>query len=123
MEYKPEGYARGIDFGMDPDLMKVNAKLNPVGDKVVVKLDPIPEETEGGIALVQDSRMFDYLYGTVVAVGKGRYSLKTGVFIPNELKPGDRVMLGRYVGADLVFEGEKYKIMPEFQIDCAVAEE
>jgi co-chaperonin GroES (HSP10) len=44
------------------------------------------------------------------------------VLIPNELKVGDRIIIGRYVGADFVFEGETYKIMPENQVYAVVEE-
>ncbi len=118
-----EGFAKGRDFGIDPDKIDVSTnKLRPIGDQVVVKLEKIPTESEAGIVFVEDSRMFDFLYGEVIAVGAGRKNLKTGVLIPNELKVGETVILGRYVGADFVFEGETYKIMPEHQIYAVIEE-
>jgi len=118
-----EGFAKDRDFSIDPDKTEISTnKLRPIGDQVVIKLEEIPTATESGVILVSDSRMFDYLYGEVVAVGAGRKNLKTGILIPNELKVGETVVIGRYVGADFVFESETYKIMPEHQIYAVIEE-
>jgi len=107
----------------DPDSISLTSapeKMKPLGNQVVVKLDPLPEKSEGGLWLAADSRDHEHHTGTVVAVGPGKVAPKTGIRCPMELEPGDKVLLGRYVGANFEHEGNVYRIMPEEQIYCVV---
>lgn len=109
----------------DPDRISLDSppeKMRPTRDQVVVKLDPLPEKSEGGLFLPTDSRSHEHHMGTVIAVGPGWVAPKTGNRCPMQLKVGDKVLLGRYVGADFEYEGETYRIMPEHQIYCSVEE-
>jgi chaperonin GroES len=107
----------------DPDTISLNGapeNMRPLGNQVVVRLDPLPEKSEGGLWLALDSRDHEHHTGTVIAVGPGKVAPKTGIRHPMELKVGDSVLLGRYVGANFTYEGEVYRIMPEEQIYCVV---
>jgi len=109
----------------DPDSIPLDGdpnKMRPVGNQIIVKLDPLPEKSEGGLWLAVDSRDHEHHTGTVIAVGPGKVAPKTGIRCPMELKTGDKVLLGRYVGANFTFEGDVYRIMPEEQIYCVVEE-
>jgi chaperonin GroES len=110
----------------DPDQIKLGSnpsKIKPMGNQVVVKLDPLPEMSESGLLhLATDSRDHEHRIGTVMAVGPGWIAPKTGIRCPMELVVGDRVLIGRYVGAQFTFEGETFQIMPEEQIYCAIEE-
>ena len=109
---------------IDPDRIDISTnRLHPVADQVVVELEELPTTTESGlIHLPADSRKFDYVFARVIAVGPGARTRKNGALIPMELKVGDRVVLGRYIGADFEFGGKKYRIMKEENIYAVVEE-
>jgi chaperonin GroES len=120
--FKPEGHI--VSGSIDPDKISIStSKIKPTGRQVVIKMDPLPEKSEGGLWLAGDARNIDYEFATVMAVGPGDFALKTGIRMPLDVKVGDRVILGRYCGADFEFEGEKLKILPEEQIYCIVEDE
>ena len=67
--------------------------LKPISDNIVVT-DEKPENTSSLLQVI-DSRPSNQ--ATVLAVGEGRV-LKNGKRAPMMVKPGDRVLLGRYAG-------------------------
>ncbi len=89
-------------------------KINPLGDRVVVKPSEAEEQTEGGIIL-PDTAKEKPQKGEVIAVGPGKKS-DTGDTIPMEVKKGDTVIYGKYSGTEFNFEGEEYLIMHENDI-------
>ena len=105
------------------DLVGNPSKLRPTGNQVVVKLDKLPEKSAGGLYLAPESRDHEHHTGVVVAVGPGKVALKTGIRCPMSLKVGDKVLLGRYVGADFKYEGDTFRVMPEEQIYCSIEED
>ena len=50
--------------------------------------------------------------GTVVAVGDGKL-LDSGTRAEFQVKPGDTVLLGKWGGTDISFDGEDYLIITE----------
>lgn len=64
--------------------------VKAVGDVVIIKRLPQKEISDGGVFLV-DSKDFLEDIGDVVASGPGKMSPK-GVFIPNDVKVGQRVL-------------------------------
>lgn len=95
-------------------------KMKPIGNQVVIKLDPLPEKTESGLYLALDSKAHEHCEGTVVAVGPGRVAPKTGIRYPMELQVGNRVLIGRFGGANFDFEGQTYRIINEEQVYCVI---
>jgi len=89
-------------------------KINPLGDRVVVKPSEAEEQTEGGIIL-PDTAKEKPQKGEVIAVGPGKKS-DTGETIPMEVKKGDTVIYGKYSGTEFNFEGDEYLIMHENDI-------
>ena len=81
-------------------------KLEPLGDRVIVK--PIAREqvTKGGIVL-PDTAKEKPQRGEVVAVGPG----KDGNLMTVQV--GDIVLYGKYSGQELSYEGVDYLIMRE----------
>lgn len=67
--------------------------LKPIGDNLVVT-DEKPENSSSVLDVI-DRRPSNQ--ATVLAVGEGRV-LKNGKRAPMIVKPGDRVLLGRYAG-------------------------
>jgi len=76
--------------------------LRPIGDNVLIRLDP-PEETSRGGLILPDTKRSSSTSGTVVAVGSGWRPVKKVQPIP--LAVGDRVIINRYGGQTV--DGEK----------------
>lgn len=89
-------------------------KINPLGDRVVVKAVEQEEKTKGGIVL-PDTAKERPQEGNVVAVGPGRI-LENGQKVPVEVKVGDRVLYSKYGGTEVKIDGEEYLILSERDI-------
>lgn len=89
-------------------------RVEPLGDKVVVKrLDP-DEKTVGGIVL-PDSARETPCQGRVLSVGDGRM-LASGDRVPHQVSEGDRVVFSRYAGTEVVVDNDQVLIMSEADI-------
>jgi len=84
--------------------------FDPSGSRVLVKPDPVADKSEGGL-YIPDMAKNRPSQGTVVAVGPG--SWVNGTFVPIGLKPGDRVLYGKYAGTDITLDGVDYVITTE----------
>ncbi len=67
-------------------------------------------ETEGGL-LIPDTAQAVSDIAEVVSVGPGE--MVKGERVPPSLKPGDRVVIGRYSGTDITVGGESLLLMRE----------
>ena len=70
--------------------------LQPIGDRVIVKVKEEEEKTVGGIVLASNAKKKP-IEGEVVAVGEGAYAAN-GEKIPMVVKKGDVVIYDRYSG-------------------------
>jgi chaperonin GroES len=89
-------------------------KLNPIGDRVVVKPEPEEQKTKSGIVL-PDSAKEKPQEGTVVAVGTGRI-LDNGQKVPLDVKIGDKIIYSKYGGTEVKIDNEEYIILSEKDI-------
>jgi len=89
-------------------------KLQPLGDRVVVK--PIPKEdvTKGGI-LLPDTAKEKPQEGKVIAVGPGRLT-DDGKRIVMDVKKGDVVIYAKYGGTEIKEDEEELIILRESDI-------
>lgn len=71
--------------------------LQPLHDKVHVKLAEPDTVTSGGLLIPEKARDKLPQIATVLAVGTGRV-LKSGAVVPLDVQVGDRVLLDRYHG-------------------------
>lgn len=83
--------------------------LKPLGDRIIVKQDEAQETTAGGLYIAPDSKEKPQT-GTVLAVGEGRINNK-GQHLPMPVKPGDRVLYGKYGGTEVDVDGEAVLIL------------
>ena len=90
------------------------AKIVPVGDRIVVKLEENEEKTKSGIVL-PDTAKEKPQRGKVVAVGSGR-TLDNGKKVEPEVKEGDTVIFSKYAGTEVKLSGEKYLIFSESDV-------
>jgi len=91
-----------------------NIPITPLSDRVLIK--PIEEEesTYGNI-VVPDMGKDRPDFGTVLAVGPGRYD-NNGNLIPTSLKTGQKVIMPKYGANTVELEGEEYVLASESEI-------
>jgi len=89
-------------------------KIQPLADRIVVKVLEAKEVTKGGIVL-PDTAKEKPQEAEIVSVGKGRIS-DEGKPIPPEVKPGDKVIFGKYSGTEITMNGNEYLILKEEDI-------
>ena len=89
-------------------------KVEPLGDKVVVKRLDAEEKTAGGIVL-PDSAQDKPRQGRVLSVGDGRL-LADGQRASHQVQEGDRIVFSDYAGTDIVVDNEELLIMSEDDI-------
>ena len=90
-------------------------KIQPLGDRVVVRPLEAEAKTKGGIVL-PDTAKEKPQEGEIVAVGKGKV-LDSGTVQAMEVKVGDKVLYGKYSGNEITTkDGEELLIMREEDI-------
>ena len=89
-------------------------RVEPLGDKVVVKRLEAEDKTAGGIVL-PDSARDKPAQGRVLSVGDGRM-LPSGERVPHQVSEGDRVVFSRWAGTEVVVDNEEVLIMGEDDI-------
>ena len=90
------------------------ANVKPLRDRVLVRRIEEEEQKVGGI-IVPDTAKEKPTQAEVVAVGSGRV-LDNGKRLPLTLKPGDKVLIGKWSGSDVKIDGEEYLILKEDEI-------
>ncbi len=89
-------------------------KFRPLHDRVVVKRVEEDTKTAGGI-IIPDTAKEKPQQGEVVAVGPGARD-DQGKIVALEVKPGDRVLFGKWSGTEVKIDGEDLLIMKESDI-------
>ena len=89
-------------------------KLEPLGDRVVVKPSTKEEVTKGGI-VIPDTAKEKPPEGTVLAVGPGKMT-EEGKRIPLDVKVGDIVVYAKYGGTEIKEGDEELIILRESDI-------
>ena len=89
-------------------------KIQPLADRIMVKVLEAKEVTKGGIVL-PDTAKEKPQEAEVVAVGKGKIS-DDGKVITPEVKAGDKILFGKYTGTEITMDGKEYLILKEEDI-------
>ena len=84
-------------------------KIKPLSDRVLIEPNPAEEKTAGGL-YIPDTAKEKPLAGTVLAAGPGTSEVKM------EVKPGDKVLYGKYAGTEVTVDGKDYLIMRQNDI-------
>lgn len=113
---------------------KKSPKLRPLEDRIIVEIDEAETESPGGIILPKSAQE-DSNFGTVIAIGPGAPWKEAGLLMggdedvpengprfPMSVAVGQRVMVGRYSGTPLEFEGRNYTILREADILAIIDE-
>jgi len=89
-------------------------KFRPLHDRVLVRRIAEDERTAGGI-IIPDTAKEKPMEGEVVAVGEGARNEK-GERVALDVRPGDRVVFGKWSGTEVKIDGEELLIMKESDI-------
>jgi len=90
------------------------AKLQPLGDRVVIKAIEREEITKGGIVL-PDTAKEKPQEGEVIAVGPGKLT-EDGKRIAMEVEVGERIIYAKYAGTEIKLDDEEFIILRESDI-------
>jgi chaperonin GroES len=90
--------------------MNMAVTVTPLHDRILVKRVE-EKETVKGVIIVPDTAKEKPQEGEVIAVGAGK--LHEGKRIPLDVEVGDRVLFGKYNGAEIKIEDEEYLILRE----------
>jgi chaperonin GroES len=94
-------------------------KFRPLHDRVVVRRINAQEKTKGGI-IIPDTAQEKPQEGEIIAVGPGGRD-DNGKLIPIDVKPGSRVLFGKWSGTEVKLDGEELLIMKESDIMGVIA--
>ncbi len=89
-------------------------KFRPLHDRVLVKRVEEETKTKGGI-IIPDTAKEKPMQGEVLAVGPGARDDK-GELVTPDVKPGDRILFGKWSGTEVKLDGEELLIMKESDI-------
>ena len=92
-------------------------KLNPLGDRVVLKREAAEEKTASGIILAGSAKEQPQ-FAEVVAVGPGAYA--DGKRLPMDVKVGDKVFYSKYGGSEIKIDGVEYIVIGQSEIMAIV---
>jgi chaperonin GroES len=99
---------------------KSATKLQPLGDRVVVKPTPREEMTKSGIVL-PDTAKEKPQEGTILAVGPGAFD-NDGKRIAMDVSVGQKVLYGKYAGTEFKLDEDELLIVSQKDILAIVAE-
>lgn len=89
--------------------MAKKVKIQPLGDRVLVKSIEADEQIKGGI-VIPDSAKEKPQEAEIVALGTGKIDDK-GKKVPFDVKVGDVVLTSKYGGTEVKYNDEEYKIL------------
>ena len=88
--------------------------FRPLHDRILIKRVEEKETAKGGI-IIPDAAKEKPQEGEVIAVGRGKKT-DEGEVIALDVKAGDRILLGKYSGAEIKLDGEEYVIIREEEV-------
>ena len=90
-------------------------KLKPMADNVLLKAYEAQETTVSGIILATTNKEKPAIY-EVVSVGPGTKDVTMTV------EPGQKVVVGKFVGTDVTIDKEEYKFVKQDDILAVVTD-
>jgi len=99
---------------------KKSLKLQPLGDRVVIRRDESEETTAGGIVLPETAKDKP-ARGVVVSVGDGKL-LDDGTRSALQVKVGDRVIFSSYAGETFKVDDDELLLMREDDLLAVIDE-
>ncbi len=90
-------------------------KLRPMADNILLKAAEAEETTSSGIILATANKEKPGFF-EVVSAGPGTKDVEVTV------KPGDKVVVGKFVGTDITLDKEEYKFVKQEDILAVVTD-
>ena len=87
--------------------------IKPLADRVLIKMIEAEETTQSGIILTSGSQEKPQI-AEVIAVGPGK--VEDGEEIKMYIKEGDKVIINKYSGTEVKYEGTEYTIVKQDDI-------
>ena len=91
--------------------------LKPLADRVIIKMVESEETTKGGIILSPSAKEKPQI-AEVIEVGPG--GMVDGKEVIMTIKSGDKVIVSKYSGTEVKYEGEEYIIVKQSDILATV---
>ena len=88
--------------------------VRPLQDRLLVRRVEEEEKTKGGL-FIPDAAKERPLEGNVIAVGAGK-RLEDGTLVALDVKPGDRILFGKYAGNEIKLDGVDHLILSEDEV-------
>ena len=88
--------------------------LRPLHDRILIKRIEEKEAVKGGI-IIPDTAKEKPQEGEVIAIGNGKKT-EDGNIIPLDVKAGDRILFGKYSGAEIKMDGQEFLILREEEV-------
>ena len=88
--------------------------VRPLQDRLLVTRVAEAETSKGGI-IIPDSAKERPLEGKVISVGSGK-RLEDGTLAALDVKPGDRILFGKYAGTEIKIDGVEHLILREDEV-------
>jgi chaperonin GroES len=88
--------------------------IRPLHDRVIIKRLDEQEQGRGGI-IIPDTAKEKPQQGEVIAAGEGKVR-ENGTRQALDVKPGDRVLFGKYSGSEVKIDDKEFIIMREDEI-------
>ena len=106
--------AKKKDTACACDAKEETLKIQPLGDRLVVRRDEAETVSAGGIYLPETSKNKPSR-GVVQCVGNGRL-LKDGTRSTLQIQKGDHVLFLSYAGEEFKLDGQEYLLLREEDI-------
>ena len=90
-------------------------KLRPMADNILLKAQDAAETSVGGIILATTNKEKPAIY-EVVSAGPGTKDVEVTV------KPGDKVVIGKFTGTEIKLDGVDYKFIKQDDILAVVTD-
>lgn len=88
--------------------------IRPLHDRVLIQRIEEAQQARGGI-IIPDTAKEKPQQGKVIATGDGKIN-EDGTRRPLDVKPGDKVLFGKYSGSEVKIDEQEYLIMREDEI-------
>ncbi len=95
-------------------------KFRPLHDRVLVRRLEAEQKTTGGLFIPETAKDKPQ-QAEVIAIGTGRTTDKEEL-VPLVVKPGDKVLFGKYAGDEIKLDGKDHIILRESDILAILAD-
>ena len=88
--------------------------FRPLHDRILIRRIEAQAKTEGGI-IIPDTAQEKPQEGEVIAIGAGTRA-EDGTVTPLDVKPGDRILFGKWSGSEVRIAGEDLIIIKQSDV-------